>query len=361
VEGLSGPDGAAIVGHLTTQGLLFAAFCGRVSRMEVVGVIVPRGGHIDFGEWLLLKDARPELGASPGKSAVNPFTGESTVFDEPEKAEVVEDGEPIGAISYGVDRLPVVARSGADEKVLELARAIAEELDAEVQVVEAIDAEAVLAGSGEVPWSELAAVAGNAARVPETLRAILVGAPDAHEAAVARLDDIHHQGTASEAAIHALPFLVRMLALPWVRSREVIVWRVANILEAATSPEAHPHALEAIDLLLPFLHDPEPTQRWQVARALGRYPERAEELIAALEEALEEEEEGSFPERGTMDPAEPPEAMRRSIRMLTGEDVIGEERQARKEDPAPDDDSDGPSAGIGRFLKRLLGGGRRPR
>jgi hypothetical protein len=191
-----------------------------------------------------------------------------------------------------------------------------------------------------VPWRTLRHAFGEASDVPRLIRALYSRDREARQAALKELFAcLLHQGTVYEASALAVPFLFELLASNDTPERNWIAFLVASIAdgkgylsvhigideqrwrkilgERGTTLEAerareerivrmvHAEVGRAAHLLLPYLSDGQSEIRAAVARALRLHPERAAELLPALEAAEARE---------TANDAR--EAVRQSIAML---------------------------------------------
>jgi hypothetical protein len=181
----------------------------------------------------------------------------------------------------------------------------------------------------EINWSRLQHAYGEASDVPGLLRGLVsVDKAVRMEALYGLCGTIWHQGTVYEASPYAVPFLLEMLKSSEVPEKAGIAMLVAELANGSASLElfadedyelarrfrehleqegrdfseelesgrayvlATREAVGAgIELLFEYLRHGEPSVREGVARALARYPQRADELIALLEEAREVESE----------------------------------------------------------------------
>ncbi|MBN1639917.1 MAG: HEAT repeat domain-containing protein [Anaerolineae bacterium] len=186
----------------------------------------------------------------------------------------------------------------------------------------------LLAGLDRIDWASLAHAFGPAVEVPGWLRDLIDPDADRRECALDALSNaIWHQGTVYSASPHVVPFLVRMLRAPETPDRRLPVLLLALLADGGASMEPFTgdgpldrrfrawlaengrdfeaelaqgrRAAEetrlavgaAVDDLVPWLGDAEPGVREVVARALGRYPERAVDLGPALRRALAREQD----------------------------------------------------------------------
>ncbi|MBK7543013.1 MAG: HEAT repeat domain-containing protein [Candidatus Competibacteraceae bacterium] len=174
-----------------------------------------------------------------------------------------------------------------------------------------------------VDWASLEHAYGEAADVPDLLRALLSTDSEVREEAVYELfGNIWHQGTVYPASAAAVPFLYELLTAPDVRDKSNIAHLLACIAdgvgylevhavdergeadwrkilaesgktleremeqERAEIDAVHRAASAGLRHLLPYLNDSEPEIRQAVAAALGNYPEHADWALPALEAAF---------------------------------------------------------------------------
>jgi hypothetical protein len=171
-----------------------------------------------------------------------------------------------------------------------------------------------------VPWPSLRHAFGDAALVPGLIRALRSASREERQTALKDLFAcLLHQGAVYEATARAVPFLYELLADPATPERNWVAFLLASIADGQGYLKTHAgsdHAgwrrvlaergttLEAeleredqvvravrlavtrnIELLVPHLGDGQSEVRAAVARALGQYPDRAAELLPALESA----------------------------------------------------------------------------
>lgn len=178
-----------------------------------------------------------------------------------------------------------------------------------------------------IDWSNLEHAYGSAADVPRLIRALVSPEPAERTSAYEDLfASLCHQGTVYEASAHALPFLIELLADDGTPDRDTLATLVACIMYGRGYCEVHfagrrinPFTGEPVDpsfdidgrllrerdvvarvrargapavpLLLPFLKDPNPCIRSDVARALAWYPSEIATIVPALELALLDEDD----------------------------------------------------------------------
>ncbi len=171
-----------------------------------------------------------------------------------------------------------------------------------------------------VPWQSLRHAFGGAAEVPRLLRALGSLERVERQTALKNLFAcLVHQGSVCEATAAAVPFLFELLVDANTVERNWIAFLLASITDGQGYLKTHTGleeqrwrellaergtTLEAelqreddvvrdvrlavgrnVQLLLPYLSDSQSEIRAAVARALGQYPGRADELRPALEAA----------------------------------------------------------------------------
>jgi len=189
--------------------------------------------------------------------------------------------------------------------------------------------EDVLGGLDAVDWGSLAHAFGTASAVPELLSKLISEDADTRWEAYDELTNtVWHQGTVYSASLHVVPFLIAMLRSPDTPDKRLPAVLLALLADGSSGLKVHatgdsPVAErirawlveegrdleaevaqeqrwveetrlavgEALSLLVPFLSDDEAGVREAIALGLGRYPERAEELLPLLRTALHEETE----------------------------------------------------------------------
>jgi HEAT repeat protein len=150
----------------------------------------------------------------------------------------------------------------------------------------------------QVDWAALEHARGRASDVPVLIRAAASDDPDARELALELLaESIWHMGNVYSATTPAVPFLYRMLEADETPDKQQIAVLLASIAgyHFATLPD-DPRAVadedwaatrravaERLDLLYPYIRDPDWGVRHAVAWAIGRFPEIAVRLLPALE------------------------------------------------------------------------------
>ena len=183
-----------------------------------------------------------------------------------------------------------------------------------------------LDGLNDIDWSRLEHAYGPADDVPDLLRSLISTDKEVRDEALNELfGNVWHQGTVCSATSHVVPFLTEMLESDTAPDREGVIMLFALIASGTGYLEVH--AAEGNDaarwadilrkegrnfgqemrkehqdvarvrracrphlgMLLPYLANPEPDMRMEVARALSAYPEERDTFLPALEVALANE------------------------------------------------------------------------
>jgi hypothetical protein len=184
----------------------------------------------------------------------------------------------------------------------------------------------VLTGLGDADWSAVTHAHGPATDVPALLRAAVSDDPDHRDFAWQLLfETVWHQGTVYPASSAVVPFLYRLLEDDGVPDRGPAALLLASIADGrsglavhATDPRsvaiferiaaergttlaedlareladvdsARRAVRTRIDLLYPYIRDPEPNLRASVATAMGRYPDIVSRLLPDLRTVLRDE------------------------------------------------------------------------
>jgi hypothetical protein len=182
----------------------------------------------------------------------------------------------------------------------------------------------LLSDLSDIAWRDMTHAYGRASDVPGLLRALVSGDQTKRDKAFHELfGNIWHQGTVYEATVHALPFLIRLLADPDCEDRDSMAQLVASILAGQGYYEVHAESgarsqndpaetleterrivtevrrigLDALPLLTPFLMGSEAVIRATVAEALACYPSQRELMLAHLQLALAHERDEEARER----------------------------------------------------------------
>ena len=184
----------------------------------------------------------------------------------------------------------------------------------------------ILAGVGDVDWSAVTHAHGPATDVPALLRAAVSDDLDHRDFAWQLLfETVWHCGTVYPATAKVVPFLYRLLENDDVPDQWQAALLLASIADGdsylavhATDPQsvaifeqiaaergstlaedmareltdvdaARQAVRTQLDLLYPYLRDPEPNIRASVAIAIGHYPDIVTRLLADLTAALRDE------------------------------------------------------------------------
>jgi HEAT repeat protein len=161
----------------------------------------------------------------------------------------------------------------------------------------------VLAGLDAVDWQSLKHAHGEAGDVPALLCAVLSQDEDDRMFAFHLLfGSIRHQGSVYEASAYAVPFLFQMLRSPKTPDKTTVAGLLASLALGSPGTNKEPKyrwvnatrdAVEKeLQLLYPFLQDPDEEIRGAIAVALSSYPGHSEETIPLLEHALGSESDG---------------------------------------------------------------------
>jgi HEAT repeat protein len=161
----------------------------------------------------------------------------------------------------------------------------------------------VLAGLDAIDWRSLHHAYGEAGDVPTLLCALLSQDEDDRALAFHMLfENILHQGSVYEASAYAVPFLFRVLRSPKTPDKTTVAGLLASLALGSPGTNKEPKyrwvnatrdAVEKeLQLLYPFLQDPDEEIRGAIAVALSSYPGHSEETIPLLEHALGSESDG---------------------------------------------------------------------
>ena len=185
-----------------------------------------------------------------------------------------------------------------------------------------------LDGIDNIDWSKLKDAYGPANKVPALLRAFVSGHRDHSKWAAEDLfQTVWHQGTVYSATAAVVPFLYNLLEGKGRYDREVVAHLLATIADGQPSFTHCEHDEKAadewretlakvgrdldaeiaegrrvaaeistqlrrwLDVLYPYLRDPEPEIRRSVAVAIGRFPDIAARLLPDLKAALDQEKD----------------------------------------------------------------------
>jgi HEAT repeat protein len=159
-----------------------------------------------------------------------------------------------------------------------------------------------LAGIDSIDWQSLTHAHGAASDVPALLHAALSQEEYDREFAFALLfETVIHQGSVYEATVYTVPFLFQMLQSPSTPDRSTVAFLLACFADGTPGTNMDPKyqwvnaAQEAVgkrlELLYPFLANPEPDVRAAIAIALSFYPDFSQETIPLLKKALKSEDD----------------------------------------------------------------------
>lgn len=155
-----------------------------------------------------------------------------------------------------------------------------------------------------IEWGKLHHCYGTAGDIPQLLRDLL--SPDGDVAGLAQRqlhESLWHQGSVFEASAYIIPFLVEVLRSSAAPYPVEFAYLLAMLtqgtddlrVELASTDQWFLATREAlrpdVDVLFPYLSYRVPEVRQYVARALAFYPERAEETLPLLKQALKVEED----------------------------------------------------------------------
>jgi hypothetical protein len=124
------------------------------------------------------------------------------------------------------------------------------------------------------------------------LRAAVSDDPDDRQFAIQLLfETIWHQGTVWEATADTVPFLYRALEADETPEKQALAHLLATIADCQSGKNKHMQAsrlavAQQLDLLYPYLRDPEPEIRRSVAAAVGHYLAIVARLLPDLQDAL---------------------------------------------------------------------------
>ncbi len=156
--------------------------------------------------------------------------------------------------------------------------------------------QSILEGMDSIDWAALEHAHGAASDVPPLLRAAL--SENIFESGFAfKLlhETIWHQGIVYEASAHVVPFLFKMLKSPETPDKTNVAFLLASLALGESEHNWGISTREAVGedlgLLYPYLKDASATVRDHIAQALALYPERSNETLPLLEQALVSEED----------------------------------------------------------------------
>jgi hypothetical protein len=185
----------------------------------------------------------------------------------------------------------------------------------------------LLSGLDQIDWASLTHAFGPAVDVPGWLRGLIDPDPERRACALDALSNaIWHQGTVYAASPHVVPFLGRMLRAADTPDRRLPAFLLGLLADGSSYLDVHAagggvhdeqvrawvagagrdletelareraivdatrEAVGSVVIeLAQWLHDADPGLREVVALALGRYPDRAGELVPLLRQALARE------------------------------------------------------------------------
>ncbi|MGW1653814.1 HEAT repeat domain-containing protein [Streptomyces atratus] len=159
----------------------------------------------------------------------------------------------------------------------------------------------------QVPWAELRHAHGPATDVPEQLRALVRSDRERRTRAWDRMwSNLYHQGNVYEATLHAVPFLLHMLAEETTPHPARVLVYLRHLVvgedEAALLPDGYDEAgfagwpqqdreLEAathaavaagVPVIVPLLDHQDPGVAGEAAHLLAWFPGRAADILPAL-------------------------------------------------------------------------------
>jgi len=184
----------------------------------------------------------------------------------------------------------------------------------------------MLDGLDDIDWSNLEHAYGPADDVPDLLRSLISADKDERDEALNELfGNVWHQGTVYSSTSHVVPFLTEILESDAAPDREGVIMLFALIAAGTGYLEVHAadeknvnkwtdilrkdgrdfeqelhrerQAVERVrhacrphlGMLLPYLENPEPDMRMEVARALAAYPGERDIFLPSLETAFANE------------------------------------------------------------------------
>jgi len=183
-----------------------------------------------------------------------------------------------------------------------------------------------LDGLDRIDWGAMKHAYGSAADIPALFRALLSGDPVHRDLALEGLvQTIRHEGNIFPATLHVIPILYNLLEADGPHDKAKVACLLAMIADGEPSftfCEGDPAAADewrailknvgrsldievaegrslmteirellsaCLDLLCPYLRDPEPAVRQSVAVAFGRFPEIGRRCLPDLKAALADE------------------------------------------------------------------------
>jgi len=185
-----------------------------------------------------------------------------------------------------------------------------------------------LSGLGAADWSAVSHAYGPATDVPAMLRALVSAVPDHRDFATELLfQTVWHQGTVYAATAAVVPFLYRLLEAPEVPAKDRVAVLIATVADGSSYTAVHDRTPEQVaqawaslaagadgqdvklirelghvaavmravsarlDMLYPYLRNPDAEVRRCVAVALGLFPEHAARSIFELWDILRDEQD----------------------------------------------------------------------
>ena len=186
-----------------------------------------------------------------------------------------------------------------------------------------------LCGLSQVDWSAVHHAYGPATDIPALLRAFVSDVADHREFACQLLfQTIWHSETVYDATATVVPFLYGLLEAHGVPNKGDVAHLIATVANGNSYLQCHTRTQESaatwesilaergttlgaekarelghvaavkravarrLDLLAPYLRDPEPVVRWSVVIAVGCFPEFAARLLPDLRAAHQDETDG---------------------------------------------------------------------
>jgi hypothetical protein len=181
----------------------------------------------------------------------------------------------------------------------------------------------MLEGMRKIQWAELETASGNGTGVPDMIRDLTHNDPDvAEEALLALSSTIWEHGIVFDATIHAIPFLIEILAANAAADPAGVIDLLEQIatsrdIEEVNLPPAHEYqfmpeesedytkdeqemqwsreAYDAVALGMAqyrrLLHDDDPVTRASTAQLVRLFPAAARENAAAVRDAIDVEED----------------------------------------------------------------------
>jgi hypothetical protein len=156
---------------------------------------------------------------------------------------------------------------------------------------------AALKGLHTVDWSTVSHAHGPAIDIPSLFRALVSDNSDHRNFACQLLfETIWHQGCVYEATAPVVPVLYELLATEGPQDKAAIAHLLATIADGSpafagrSSAQAiHKELARRLELLFPYLRNPDSGLRYSIAVAFRSFPETAVQLLPPLQAALREE------------------------------------------------------------------------